>query len=59
VDDFLEAVRLTEALLFAAEEPVTEVEIEKRLPGSVKATYKTYLERKQSNRAKPGRFGNG
>jgi len=39
-------------------EGVPEAFIE-RLPGSVKATYKTYLERKQSNRAKPGRFGNG
>jgi len=52
VDDFLEAVRLTEALLFAAEEPVTEVEIEKRLPGSVKAA--VVLERLQLDYAGRG-----
>jgi segregation and condensation protein B len=36
MDDFLEAVRLTEALLFAAEEPLAEADIAKRLPASVK-----------------------
>ncbi len=36
MDDFLEAVRLTEALLFAAEEPVSEAEIAKRLPPHLK-----------------------
>ncbi len=36
MDDFLEAVRLVEALLFAAEEPLGETEIAKRLPPSVK-----------------------
>lgn len=36
MDDFLEAVRLTEALMFAAEEPVSEADIAKRLPSGVK-----------------------
>lgn len=38
MDDFLEAVRLTEALLFAAEEPLSETQIAERLPPSVKAS---------------------
>lgn len=38
MDDFLEAVRLTEALLFAAEEPLSEAQIAERLPPSVKAS---------------------
>jgi len=36
MDDFLEAVRLTEALLFAAEEPLSEAQIAERLPPGVK-----------------------
>ncbi len=38
MDDFLEAVRLTEALLFAAEEPLSETQIAERLPPNVKAS---------------------
>lgn len=52
MDDFLEAVRLTEALLFAAEEPVSETDITKRLPSSVKAS--AVLERLQLDYAGRG-----
>lgn len=37
MDDLLEATRLVEALLFAAPEPVSEAEINRRLPPGVKA----------------------
>ena len=36
MDDLLEAARLVEALLFAAAEPISEAEIARRLPASVK-----------------------
>ena len=36
MDDLIAAARLVEALLFAAEEPVSESEIAKRLPATVK-----------------------
>lgn len=36
MDDLVEAARLTEALLFAATEPVTETEIARRLPPGIK-----------------------
>lgn len=52
MDDFLEAVRLTEALLFAAEEPLTEAQIAERLPPSVKAA--AVLERLQLDYAGRG-----
>jgi segregation and condensation protein B len=38
MDDLLEGVRLVEALLFAAEEPVPEAELTRRLPPGVKAS---------------------
>ena len=38
MDDLLEAARLVEALLFAAAEPVSEADIAKRLPPSVKVS---------------------
>ena len=52
MDDFIEAVRLAEALLFAAEEPVSEAEIEKRLPPGIKAS--AVLERLQLDYAGRG-----
>lgn len=52
MDDFLEAVRLTEALLFAAEEPVSEADIAKRLPSGVKVS--AVLERLQLDYAGRG-----
>lgn len=38
MDDLVEAARLVEALLFAAAEPVSEADIAKRLPPSVKVS---------------------
>ena len=52
MDDFLEAVRLTEALLFAAEEPLSEAQIAERLPPGVKAA--AVLERLQMDYAGRG-----
>lgn len=52
MDDFLEAVRLVEALLFAAEAPLSEAELARRLPPDVKLS--AVLERLQLDYAGRG-----
>ncbi len=52
MDDLIAAARLVEALLFAAEEPVSEAEIAKRLPATVKV--RAVIERLQLDYAGRG-----